>query len=148
MKLTTNRMIATFAEGATIYPVGNNKTLAESLDFAWTSVYTGMSDAESALAWLKANVVGFTPVTDVHQDSPAWLESAADVPHNRDEKHNDDCAPSARWTVSDQYKLKVGERGVVLGSFLSEAEASQFITTLIDYQSGRYSLDGPTDEAD
>lgn len=81
--LTCNRMVATFVEKAVLY--GPCETLAESLNYAWTSIYTDLGDAEDALAWMKANVIGLTPVTSVHERSPAWLETAADVPHNREE---------------------------------------------------------------
>lgn len=38
-----------------------------------------------------------------------------------------------------------GQQAIVLGSFDTENEAAEFIGTLPEYLSGRYSLDGPAD---
>jgi hypothetical protein len=89
MNLAHSRMVATFVEGATVFDTGHPSTmqsLAQSLNFAWTSVYTNAPDADRALAWLKANVIGISPVTCVHEHSPIWLSTVADVPHNRHEE--------------------------------------------------------------
>lgn len=77
-------MVATFVEHATLY--GPCTTLADSLGFAWTSIYTRGSDADAALEWMKANVIAIGPVTAVHVNSPTWKETEADVPHERQEE--------------------------------------------------------------
>lgn len=83
MDLTHARMVATFKEGATVYDTGHPSTmtdLATSLAFCWTEVYINSSRAESALEWLRANVIGLTRVQDVHVNSPMWKETGGDVP--------------------------------------------------------------------
>jgi hypothetical protein len=84
MDITNARMIATFVEGAVTYK--GQKTLAHSLSYAWTSIYTGAGDGPEAFQWLRNNVILLDAVTDVHINSPAWEETSHEVPHSREER--------------------------------------------------------------
>lgn len=91
VKLINARTVATFKENAVPYspplaPPGQVLSLAESLSMALENWRMGFSDAPAALAWIKDNVIGVGPVTNVHKDSPAWRETAGQLPHNRQEE--------------------------------------------------------------
>ena len=49
------------------------------------------------------------------------------------------------WTVVDTKDIQIGQQCPVLGRFSNEGEAATFISTLPEYETGRYGLDGPED---
>jgi hypothetical protein len=50
------------------------------------------------------------------------------------------------YVVVDTKDVEPGEQCPVLGWFDTEQEASEFIGTLPEYETGRYGLDGPPDD--
>lgn len=53
---------------------------------------------------------------------------------------------AASYVVSDSKDVKVGQQTPILGTFTTEQEAAEFIGTLPEPETGRYSLDGPSDD--
>ena len=50
------------------------------------------------------------------------------------------------WTVTDNKDVEVGQQTPVLGRFLTHDEAAEYIGTLPEAETGRYNLDGPSEE--
>jgi hypothetical protein len=85
-----------------------------------------------------------------------WSAEAHDYKANPDDRHVflamrrlydwlDDCRPTNRWTVVDDEGVEPGQQCRVLGRFATHDDASRYIETLPDAESGRYGLDGPAD---
>lgn len=56
------------------------------------------------------------------------------------------CALHKTFVVDDEKGVPVGGIIPIIASFDTEAEASEYIGTLPDYQSGRYGITGPNED--
>jgi hypothetical protein len=83
-------------------------------------------------------------VTDIQNRDVA--EGLVDVWLTRGGRFAEHIAPSLQWVVSDSKDVAVGDRIPVLGRFTTQNEAAEFISTLPEYETGRYNLDGPRED--